>query len=124
MGRIEESVEIDAPIEVVYRAWTERESLPACMRGGADRGAAATEVVALDRIAWTGGADGQSGVVTFHRTGEAGELGTRVMLQLDTEPHGLWDHLVEGLGFTDRHVIDELAAFKAYVEENRPGLAA
>jgi len=126
MGRIEESVEIDAPIEEVYRAWTDRASLPACMRGGADRGAAATEVVPLDRIAWSGGEElpGHSGVVTFHRAGEAAKDGTRVMLQLDTEPHGLWDHLVEGLGFTDRHIIDELAAFKADVERPGPGLAA
>ncbi|MGW4384870.1 SRPBCC family protein [Kitasatospora sp. NPDC004531] len=126
MGRIEESVEIDAPIEAVYRAWTERESLPACMRGGADRGAAATEVVPLDRIAWSGGEGrpGHSGVVTFHRGTDAGADSTRVMLQLDTEPHGLWDHLVEGLGFTDRHVIDELAAFKEDVERRGPGLAA
>ncbi|MFF2629986.1 hypothetical protein ACFVUN_30005 [Kitasatospora griseola] len=126
MGRIEESVEIDAPIEVVYRAWTDRASLPACMRGGAGRGAAATEVVPQDRIAWNGGEDrpGRSGVVTFHRVGAADEDGTRVMLQLDTAPHGLWDHLVEGLGFTDRHVIDELAAFKADVERGGPGPAA
>ncbi|MFI9787429.1 cyclase [Kitasatospora sp. NPDC051984] len=126
MGRIEESVEIDAPIEAVYRAWTDRVSLPACMRGGAGRGAAATEVVPLERIAWSGGEDrtGHSGVVTFHRAGAGMEDGTRVMLQLDTEPHGLWDHLVEGLGFTDRHVIDGLAAFKADVERHRPGLAA
>ncbi|RKE22958.1 cyclase [Streptomyces sp. TLI_171] len=123
MGRIEESVEVDAPLGAVYREWTGYQPIPACMRGGAARGAAATEVMPPDRIAWSGGPDlpGHSGVVTFHRVTDST---TRVMLQLDTEPHGLWDHLVEGLGFTDRKVIDELAAFKAHVEGHRPHLAA
>ncbi|QKW23223.1 hypothetical protein HUT16_32775 [Kitasatospora sp. NA04385] len=123
MGRIEESIEIDAPIDTVYREWTDYQTLPACMRGGAGRGAIATEVLPLDRIAWSGGPElpGHSGVVTFHRVTESS---TRLMLQLDTEPHGLWDHLVEGLGFTDRRVIDELAAFKAHVEDHRQHLAA
>lgn len=123
MGRIEESVEIDAPIGAVYREWTAYRPLPECMRGGAGGGAAATEVLPLDRIAWSGGLGSHehSGVATFHRVADRT---TRIMLQLDTEPHGLWDHLVEGLGFTDRRVIDELAAFKAHVERRRPGLAA
>ncbi|BAJ32653.1 MULTISPECIES: hypothetical protein [Kitasatospora] len=123
MGRIEESIEIDAPIGAVYREWTAYAPLPACMRGGAGRGATATEVLPLDRIAWSGGPElpGHSGVVTFHRVTDRT---TRLMLQLDTEPHGLWDHVVEGLGFTDRRVIDELAAFKAHVEDHRQHLAA
>ncbi|MFJ4677391.1 MULTISPECIES: hypothetical protein [unclassified Kitasatospora] len=123
MGRIEESIEIDAPIGDVYREWTDYSPLPECMRGGAGRGATATEVLPPDRIAWSGGPDlpGHSGVVTFHR---AADQATRLMLQLDTEPHGLWDHLVEGLGFTDRRVIDELAAFKAHVEGHRQHMAA
>ncbi|WP_051733082.1 hypothetical protein [Kitasatospora phosalacinea] len=123
MGRIEESIEIEAPIDAVYREWTAYSSLPSCMRGGAGRGATATEVLPLDRIAWSGGPElpGHSGVVTFHRVTDRS---TRLMLQLDTQPHGLWDHLVEGLGFTDRRVIDELAGFKAHVEDHRQHLAA
>ncbi|MFJ5230834.1 hypothetical protein ACIQBJ_13185 [Kitasatospora sp. NPDC088391] len=120
MGRIEESVEVDAPIDAVYREWTEYRAVPVCMRGGAEHGAAATEVIPQDRIAWDGGPDlsGHSGVVTFHRVTDRT---TRLMLQLDTEPHGLWDHLVEGLGFTDRRIIDVLTAFKEHVEHGGSG---
>ncbi|WP_030239486.1 SRPBCC family protein [Streptomyces sp. NRRL S-350] len=137
MGRIEESIEVQAPVETVYESWVRCEEFPQYMRGvvsvdvdgsgnsawvvqvaGARREfeAVTTEVVAGERVAWDGG-DGpvrHSGVVTFHHVDDRT---TRVMLQLDIETHGIWEHLAEALGFVDRRVIDDLNDFKHHVEQ-------
>ncbi|MEU9046862.1 MULTISPECIES: SRPBCC family protein [unclassified Kitasatospora] len=137
MGRIEESVEVSAPLDTVYEQWVRCEEFPRFMRGvvSVDRDgpgssawvvrtaggrrefeAVTTEVVEGERVAWDGG-DGpvrHSGVVTFHHVDDRT---TRVMLQLELEPHGLWEHLAEALGFVDRRVIDDLGDFKRHVEE-------
>ncbi|MBD0693716.1 SRPBCC family protein [Streptomyces sp. CBMA123] len=138
MGRIEESVEIAAPLGEVYRRWVHCEDFPQFMRGvvsvdvsgdgnsswvvetaGGRREfrAVTTEVVEGERVAWDGGADPvrHSGVVTFHHVDDRT---TRVMLQLEVEPHGLWAHLAEALGFVDRRVIDDLNDFKDHVERS------
>ncbi|MFJ4184577.1 SRPBCC family protein [Kitasatospora sp. NPDC089509] len=139
MGRIEESVEVAAPVDDVYRQWVHCEDFPHFMRGvvavdvsgGADGStwvvetaggrrefeAVTTEVVAGQRVAWDGGNGPvrHSGVVTFHRVDDRT---TRVMLQLEVEPHGLWAHLAEALGFVDRRVIDDLRDFKRHVEQD------
>ncbi|MER7772285.1 SRPBCC family protein [Kitasatospora sp. NPDC096140] len=136
MGRIEESVEVLAPLATVYEQWIRCEEFPHFMRGvvSVDRDApgssswvvstaagrrgfeaVTTEVVEGERVAWDGG-DGSvkhSGVVTFH---QVDDRTTRVMLQLEVEPHGLWEHLAGALGFVDRRVIDDLADFKRHVE--------
>ncbi|MFJ8624875.1 SRPBCC family protein [Kitasatospora sp. NPDC093550] len=137
MGRIEESVEVSAPLDTVYEQWVRCEEFPRFMRGvvsvdvdgpggstwvvrtAAGRRefeAVTTEVVPGERVAWDGG-DGpvrHSGVVTFH---QVDDRRTRLMLQLEIEPHGVWEHVAEALGFVDRRVIDDLADFKRHVEE-------
>ncbi|MFD8788172.1 SRPBCC family protein [Kitasatospora sp. NPDC059599] len=137
MGRFEESVEVRAPLDTVYEQWVRCEDFPHFMRGvvSVDRDgpgssawvvrtaggrrafeAVTTEAVECERVAWDGG-DGpvrHSGVVTFHHMDDGT---TRVMLQLEMEPHGILEHLAEALGFVDRRIIDDLADFKRHVEE-------
>ncbi|MFF3006566.1 SRPBCC family protein [Kitasatospora sp. NPDC057940] len=136
MHRIEESVEVAAPLGTVYESWVRCEEFPQFMRGvvrvdrsGQDTSwvvrtaagpreftAVTTELVENDRVAWDSGPGPvrHQGVVTFHAVGDAV---TRVMFQLQVEPHGLWEHLAEALGFVDRRVIDDLTDFKRHVEE-------
>ncbi|MFH8381387.1 SRPBCC family protein [Kitasatospora sp. NPDC018058] len=139
MGRIEESVEVSAPLDEVYGHWVRCEDFPRFMRGvvsvdvsgpgssswvvetaGGRREfkAVTTEVVEGERVAWDGGGTApvrHSGVVTFHHVDDRT---TRVMLQLEIEPHALWAHLAEALGFVDRRVIDDLNDFKRHVERS------
>ncbi|MGW6913334.1 SRPBCC family protein [Kitasatospora sp. NPDC054939] len=136
MGRIEESVEVRAPRGTVFEHWVRYETFPRFMRGvvSVDRSgpgtsnwvvetaggprefeAVVTEMADGERLAWNGG-DGpvrHSGVVTFH---QVDGRTTRVMLQLEIEPHGLWENLLTALGFVDRRVIDDLTDFKHHVE--------
>lgn len=136
MHRIEESVEVAAPLGTVYGSWVRCEEFPRFMRGvvsvdRSERGtswvvrtaagprefeAVTTELVERERVAWDSGPGParHRGVVTFHPVDEGT---TRVMLQLEVEPHGLWEHLTEALGFVDRRVIDDLEDFRRHVEE-------
>ncbi|MEU6238840.1 SRPBCC family protein [Kitasatospora sp. NPDC047058] len=139
MARIEESVEVNAPLPVVYEQWTRYEEFPEFMRGvvrvertapGATRWvvdavgvhrefeARTTEVIPAERLAWesVAGDVRQAGVVTFHRIDEDT---TRLMLQLEIEPPGLLERLADALGFVDRRVIDDLKDFKEHVEAGR-----
>ncbi|MGW3230145.1 SRPBCC family protein [Kitasatospora sp. NPDC001095] len=137
MHRIEESVEVAAPLGTVYGSWVRCEEFPRFMRGvvSVDRSdggsswvvrtaagprefeAVTTELVERERVAWTSGPGPvrHRGVVTFH---PVDERTTRVMLQLEIEPHGLWEHLAEALGFVDRRVIDDLEDFRQHVERD------
>ncbi|GAA2752092.1 SRPBCC family protein [Kitasatospora cinereorecta] len=139
MARIEESVEVNEPLAAVYEQWTRYEEFPEFMRGvvrvertgpGATRWvvdavgvhrqfeARTTETVPEERVAWesVSGDVRQAGVVTFHRVDEST---TRLMVQLELEPPGLLERLVEALGFVDRRVIDDLRDFKEHVESGR-----
>ncbi|RKT09891.1 polyketide cyclase/dehydrase/lipid transport protein [Streptomyces sp. 1114.5] len=139
MARIEESVEVHAPLPAVYEQWTRYEEFPEFMRGvvSVERtGPGAThwvidavgvrrefeartvEAVPRERVAWesVAGDVRQAGVVTFHRIDEGT---TRLMVQLELEPPGLLERLVEALGFVDRRVIDDLRDFKDHVESER-----
>src|SRR3954471_2266578 len=67
-----------------------------------------------DRIAWkTTSGTSHSGIVSFHKLDE--NL-TRVMVEVDFQPTGLFEKMGSGLRFVKRAVQADLARFKAYVE--------
>ncbi len=136
MASVQESVDVDVPIRVVYDQWTQFESFPEFM-GGVERitqlddththwvtnidgvkrefDAEITEQHVEERIAWasTSGEAKHAGVVTFHRLDDAK---TRVMIQIDWEPEGLVEKAGAALGFDDRQVKADAKKFKEFIE--------
>jgi uncharacterized membrane protein len=135
MASVEESVEVQAPVRMVYNQWTQFELFPQFMEGvesvqqmGDDRlhwvaeiggarrewNAKITEQHPDERIAWasTDGAQ-NAGVVTFHRLDEST---TKVMLQLDYEPDGFIENVGDKLGFVSRRATGDLKRFKEFIE--------
>ena len=136
MSTIEESIDIDVPVSTAYGQWTQFESFPSFMDGvesvkhkddthlhwvaeigGARRewDAEITEQHPDHRVAWKAlDQDGPDGVVTFHMLDENR---TRVMVQMDYEPHGLKETIGSTVGADDRRVKNDLASFKELVED-------
>ena len=107
MARIEQSIDVDVPVQTAYNQWTQFEEFPAFMEGieqvrqlddthlhwvaevGGKReewDAEITEQHPDHRVAWTAtSGKGNAGVVTFHRIADEQ---TRVMVQMDWEPEG------------------------------------
>lgn len=130
------SVDVDRPVREVYDQWTCLEDLPAVMPGVVairqlDERTTAWDVLVWkehrsfdarvleqipdQRISWESvGGTHHSGVVTFHPTA-AGP--TRVTVQLDWEPGGLFDLLADRLGILERHIRRDLEAFGRHVEK-------
>lgn len=75
-----------------------------------------TEQLPDERVAWTsvGGEVRQAGVVTFHRISGTR---TKVMLQLEHEPHGLVEQAGDKLGVVRRQVAGDLERFKGFIEK-------
>ena len=135
MSRIEESIEVEVPVQTAYNQWTQFEDFPRFMEGiedvrqvddthlhwvaevGGHReewDAEITEQHPDHRVAWkaTSG-KGNAGVVTFHRIDEAK---TRVMVQLDWEPEGVTEAIGAALGMDSRRVQGDLGRFKELIE--------
>jgi uncharacterized membrane protein len=67
-----------------------------------------------ERIAWRAlDQDGPDGVVTFHKLSDGK---TRVMVQLEYEPHGLKETAGAMAGSDARQVRDDLESFKELIE--------
>ena len=129
---IEQSIEVDVPIEQAYNQWTQFEEFPRFM-DGIDRidqlddrrlhwvasfggethewDAEIVEQAPEERVAWrnTDGKD-NAGAVTFHKID--GDT-TRVMVQMDWAPEGI----KEKLGADDRRVKGDLERFKEFIED-------
>ena len=135
MAKIEQSIEVEVPVDTAYNQWTQFEEFPRFMEGvqevrqlddthlhwkadvaGQERewDAEITEQHPDERVAWksTGGAQ-HAGVVTFHRIGDEQ---ARVMLQLDVEPEGVTEQVGDKLGFVKRRVKGDLERFKELIE--------
>jgi uncharacterized membrane protein len=134
MVLVVKSVDVDAPISVVYDQWTQFESFPQFM-GGIDQitqsddththwvtsiggvsrefDTEVTEQHPDERVAWKS-SDGttHAGVITFHRLGETS---TTVTAQIAWQPDGI-EKAGAVLGFDDRQVQSDLDRFKDFIE--------
>lgn len=136
MSKIEESIEVDCPVSVVYNQWTQFEEFPKFMEGveqviqldderlhwkakiaGQERewDALIVEQRPDERIAWKS-EDGSenAGVVTFHKLDRDR---SKVMLQLDFNPQDMIEAAGDTLGFVRRRAAGDLERFKAFIEE-------
>ena len=135
MGKIEESIDVNVPMETAYNQWTQFEEFPRFMEGiesvkqiddktlewhaniaGNDEKwtAEIDEQVPNERIAWrsTSGAR-NDGIVTFTNVDDNT---TRVTLSMDWEPSGVVQQAGDALGFDDRRVRGDLERFKEFIE--------
>ena len=135
MSTIEQSIEVDAPLSMVYNQWTQFEEFPQFMDGidevrqlddthlhwvasfgGTQHewDAEIVEQVPDERIAW-GNTEGKdnAGVVTFHRIDDNT---TRVVVQMDFVPEGVKEKVGDALGAPDRRVKGDLERFKELIE--------
>ena len=134
MSRIEESIDVEVPVQTAYNQWTQFEEFPQFMEGNAqvrqlddtrlhwvaeiggqreEWEAEITEQHPDERVAWTStGGRGNAGVVTFHRLDEAK---TRVMVQMDWDPEGATEKIGASLGMDSRRVQGDLQRFKEMI---------
>ena len=133
---IQESVDVAVPLETAYNQYTQFEDFPKFMHRvekveqkddthlmwheniwGVRRQweAEITDQRPNERIAWesTSGSPRQKGAVTFHRLSD--RL-TRVEVNLDQEPKGVFEKTSSGFRMTRRALKSDLMRFKAFVE--------
>lgn len=136
MSTVEQSIEVEVPVQTAYNQWTQFETFPAFMDGvqeirqtddkhlhwvaefGGSRhewDAEVTEQLPDERVAWRN-TDGKenAGVVTFHKLGDAR---SKIMVQMDYVPEGVKEKLGSALGFDDRKVKADLQRFKELIEK-------
>jgi len=129
------SFDVAVPVEVAYDQWTQFEDFPEFMHRveqieqkddetlvwhenvwGIRRSweAEIVEQVPDERIVWrSDDRGGHSGVVTFH---ELSDRLTRVELNVDLQPEGMFEKLASGLRFHRRAIKTDLQRYKAFVE--------
>ena len=135
MATIEQSIEIEVPVETAYNQWTQFEEFPRFMEGieevrqvddehlhwTAEIGgkkhewdAEITEQIPDERVAWKA-LDGKTnaGVVTFHHLSPER---SKVMVQLDWDEDGLLEKIGAAFGADDRRVKGDLERFKELIE--------
>ncbi|MGH2499204.1 MAG: SRPBCC family protein [Candidatus Limnocylindria bacterium] len=135
MGKIEKSIEVAAPLRVVYDQWTQFEEFPPFMEGvnsvrqldakrlewhaeiaGRDQHwtAEIVEQVPDQVIAWrsTSGAKNE-GTVRFASVDGSR---TRVALAIDHEPEGLTETAGDALGAVPGQVQKDLERFRDFIE--------
>src|SRR5215469_13308460 len=136
MSLIEKSITVNVPVTTAYNQWTQFEKFPKFMEGvksvhqfdekhlrwhtnvgGVDKEFAVeiTEQIPDARIAWRArGGEDHGGVVTFHRLSDNK---TRIMLQMEYEPHGAVEKIGDMLGMASRRVENDLERFKDFIEQ-------
>jgi len=138
MERIEKSIEVNAPLRVVYDQWTQFEEFPRFMNGieevrqlddrklfwraniwghTAEWEAEIHEQVPDQRIAWRSlSGHPNAGAVSF---ASAGEGRTRVTLALEYEPLGLAETIGDALGLVTSRVEGDLERFREFIESKQ-----
>ncbi|HEV2774920.1 MAG TPA: SRPBCC family protein [Solirubrobacteraceae bacterium] len=135
MSTIEQSIEVNAPLSMVYNQWTQFEEFPQFMDGidevrqlddthlhwvasfgGTQHewDAEIVEQVPDERIAW-GNTEGKdnAGVVTFHRIDDNT---TRIMVRMDFVPDGIKEKIGDAIGAPERRIKGDLERFKELIE--------
>jgi uncharacterized membrane protein len=133
---IQRWTDVAVPVDKAYEAWTDFEKFPQFMHRvlSVQKSDGKDEVQweekiwfskrqwkgkivdrrKNDRVAWkTTSGTSHSGIVSFHKLDE--NL-TRVMVEVDFQPTGMFEKMGSGLRFVKRAVQADLARFKAYVE--------
>ena len=136
MSQAIETIDVNVPVSVAYNQWTQFEQFPRFLDevesitqvsdtltewkvkvGNVEREfeAEITEQHPDERVAWnsTGGQVDHAGVVTFHKLGDAE---SRVTVQLDWEPTGVFEKVGSTLGVDNRAIKKDLKNFKQYIE--------
>ena len=136
MERIEKSVQVNCPVDVVYNQWTQFEDLPKFMAGvkevkqlddthvrwhasvwGKDKewDAEITDQVPDQRIAWrsVSGDAPNAGEVRFEPLSSDS---TNVHLTMEYEPEGALESIGDALGAMERQVQSTVDDFKQFIE--------
>jgi uncharacterized membrane protein len=136
MSQAIETIDVNVPVSVAYNQWTQFESFPKFLDevesisqvsdtltewkvkvGSVEREfeAEITEQHPDERVAWnsTGGQVDHAGVVTFHKLTDST---SRVTVQLDWEPTGIFEKLGSTLGVDNHAIKKDLKNFKEYIE--------
>jgi uncharacterized membrane protein len=136
MAQVIETIDVDVPVSVAYNQWTQFEEFPKFLDevqsitqttdeltvwnvkvGPVEKQfeALITEQHPDERVAWnsTGGEVDHAGVVTFHKLSDTS---SRVTVQIDWQPTGVFEHLGGTLGADNRAVKKDLKNFKEYIE--------
>jgi uncharacterized membrane protein len=134
MAKIQESIEVEVPIQTAYNQWTQFEEFPQFMEGvervdqlddkrlhwvaevGGKKAEWDAEITHQEpdrRIAWraTSGLP-NTGEVTFEPVNGK----TKVNVNMDFEPEGTTESFGSALGFDSRHVKKDLERFKDFIE--------
>jgi uncharacterized membrane protein len=112
---VEQTIEVQVPIETAYNQWTQFEEFPQFIEGVDPRDATILSVQnPEERVAWHN-IDGKdnAGVVTFHKIDDAV---TRIAVQMDFAPEGLKEKLGDAIGVPNRRVKADLERFKQFIE--------
>jgi uncharacterized membrane protein len=132
---VQEHIDVAVAVQTAYDQWTQFEEFPRFMHRvekveqlddttlmwhenvwGVRRSweAEIVEQLPAERIVWrTASGPKQVGVVTFHRLSD--RL-TRVQVNLDFQPEGLFEKAASGMRITRRALRSDLMRFKAYIE--------
>ena len=136
MGKVEQSIDVNAPLSTVYNQWTQFEEFPRFMTGvkevkqlddthvhwhaeiwGKDKewDAEITEQVPDQRISWrsTSGDAPNGGTVRFEPIGTDA---TRVRLAMEYEPQGMTEKVGDAVGIMSARVQNSVENFKKYIE--------
>ena len=136
MERVEKTIEVEAPLRVVYNQWTQFEEFPRFMEGvkevrqlddshvhwhaevwGKDKewDAEITEQEPDRRISWKSVSGAESaGTVRFEARGVAS---THIRLIMAYEPEGTIENIGDALGILSGRVETTLKQFKSFMEE-------
>jgi uncharacterized membrane protein len=135
MSRVQQSIDVDVPVDVAYDQWTQFESFPRFMEGVKE-----VEQVDDKRLRWTAEVGGQerswdAEIVdqtpnqrvawkSVSGTDNAGAVQfkpldgsrTRIDVTMEAEPEGVVEKAGDALGFLDRRVKGDLERFAEFIQ--------